>query len=245
MGCPYTLRGYGMFQKKIPGEGKKKAETWTFEKVPGGSHFTAWLAGPTEWVEVHHIGVSKPCHWEITGGRKECPHCRRKPRKDLVGYVPLYRENGKPVVVLVPEYSADIIRRIQLHDAVRVMRGTTRGDAVSVTKLDKGERYKPATAERSGPVGLEGWLLRFWRETELEAWFRDNGMSPAKPAEELPASDGKTVPATLDLARAAGKAELQAIAPHVRNRLKAKVSEFADGIGEVPDVERNGHHKPR
>ncbi len=234
-----------MFQKKSPGEGKRRQETWTFEKVPGGSHFTGWIAGPPQWVDVHHIGVSKPCHWEITGGKKDCPHCRKKPRKDLVGYVPLYRDSGKPVVVLVPEYAGDILRRIALHDPVRVMRGSTRGDAVAVTKLDKAERYKPANAERADPANLEAWLLLFWRETELAAWFRDNALSPVKPTDIVIPPVAKTVPATLDLSREAGKAELQAIAPEVRNRLKVKATEFAEGIGEVPEVERNGRHKPR
>lgn len=231
-----------MFKSADPGGGKRRPASWSHEKLKGGGVVSGWKAGEVVWVWVHYVGRSVPCHHEMTGGDKPCPWCAKRPRVDLVGYLPMYDLSGKPLVVIVQEYSRDILAGIKLHEPVVVRRGKERGDPVCVG-ADKGRaKYAPSSPARLDPADIRSWLLRLWKDDVFAGYWS-----------EMPRDD---IGPALDRAKAAVVEERDATR-ELANRIKEKLrirettaddngpSLIGDVLPLVPKPSRNGTHADR
>jgi hypothetical protein len=129
----------------------------------------------------------------VTGGELECPVCTALNVPEEVGYQPLYRQNdGKPVMVIVHEYSREQIDPLTFHQRVVVGRGESITDAVFILPaLVKEPRYHSRLPERNREADLTDTLLRLWRIPELTAWHErnapksDNALSVTPPPRPL------------------------------------------------------------
>lgn len=167
---------------KDPGKERRPA-SWHFEKLKGEGWFNAWIAGPVVGVYVHHMPPSKPCRWIMTDAQIECPLCKVRPRTEWKGYVPLYSDSGKPVVVMIPEAMKGHVEAIGTHEPVRVSRGSGKCDTVAIHKAKWSDRYVSGKTERAYPALIDGWLFVLWGDAVLSEWYHARVIDPgARPA---------------------------------------------------------------
>jgi len=166
------------------GGGTPKRTHWTYVRTEGGAKpWQAWIAGPCHWYQCHGKGKTKPCLRWMTCDILACPRCEAGQQSEETGYQPLYREaDGKPVMVIVHEYSRESIDRLKLHASVHVGRGEDKSDGVWIAPTLKQERYTSSLPERLRPADLTCSLLKLWGIPELVEWFVRMDESEPKPA---------------------------------------------------------------
>lgn len=211
-------------RQSTPGEGGKKARThFSYVGTDAKRPWFAYVAGPCMWYECHTVGKSQPCLLEATDGELECPRCHEIKPTESIGYQPLYRAaDSKPVVVIVHEYSREIVDALPFHRRVLVKREPGVGEGVSVTvTLDATPKFITTLAEKSRPQQPIESLLRMWRYPQLIVWHnetegttfpvchtppqkkaRQPKEAPAAPAPEVPAGNmGETAMEALEKIR--------------------------------------------
>lgn len=199
-----------------------KVAPWTHEKLKGGGTFKAWKAGACRWVWVHFKSVvSKPCHSAISKGALECPHCGGKPT-EMIGYLPLYTDNGKPVVVICRDYSREVVDPIPVFDPVVVSRGKAQWCAMEVQAQQWASRaFASNDPTRKRAADIRPWLVyTLWQQRALVDYFLK--MEATKPVVEVetPAPAPDRTPEDRAQRRREGKAEMEAGAKLLKNRIK-------------------------
>lgn len=159
-----------------PGRGGKPTRVhWTYVSTEAGSknHWSAHVAGKCHWFTCHEAGRTKPCLDAITQGVLSCPFCAQLLETKEVGYQPLYRESdGKPVIVIVHDYSREIIDRLNFHERVLIGRGVGITDAVYIVPSSvQTPRYKSTLPERNKPADATESLLRMWKISQLTEFY--------------------------------------------------------------------------
>jgi hypothetical protein len=174
-----------MFRKKEPRK-EDKTLNWDHEKVEKGKFFNAWIAGEMVGVLCHWSYRSIPCYYELTDGKLGCPHCQTKPILHWCGYLPLYRDTHRPTVVVIREVSRRSVELLKTHAAVRVAREEKDGSAITVVPSKWANSFSPPK-DFSGPPDIRRWLLRFWKEKDLEAFVLANPvLDGAAPSSDPP-----------------------------------------------------------
>lgn len=235
-----------MWERKQPRGTKSPASCWTWTHLKTGGVLNGHLAGPVEWIVTHWHYRSLPCYTDVTDKRLECPHCKAGHRMGELGYVPIYREDGRPCVVGIPSYNAAGLHGVGLGEAVKAFRGKERGDPIVVMR-NKGVPNISVGPEGSRPVAdIREWLVRLWRDETLKEFFARGPLADAD-------ADTAILRRAAETRRAAEEAARDvpgAIARRIRvtppavdgDRGPALMGDVIDGIG-LP--ERNGRHKPR
>jgi len=168
-------------RKGTPGQGGQvRADSFSYTSVAPGlkGWFTAWLAGPIYWCQVHEHTQkqpgTKPCLDWITDGALRCPRCRPLVVPTWVGYVPLYREQDhKPVIVIIHESVMDLVAGLSYPVPVIVGRVDAQS-SVFVRRNEGGAVFKTDNSARRRPVDVTRDLLCMWRIAELDRWLLDN-----------------------------------------------------------------------
>lgn len=160
-----------MLPRRLPGEGEKCAKTWQYEKVEGGTSFSAWKTGDCFWCETHHVGQSKPCCAIMTNGAIPCSVDHGHYPLKWLGYLPLVRETGQAVVVVVQGYSLEQVEALPLGVELTVKRDKGRNKPVQLVKTIQARSFKGFESRRVVPAEFESWLLRFWSEPSLLSFF--------------------------------------------------------------------------
>lgn len=169
-----------------PGHGGKRPRThFSYASPHNGKNFSAWMAGPCHWYACHTKGKSQPCLHEMTDGELTCERCEQGHGVEVIGYVPLWRElDGKPVMVIVHDYTREAVDCLRLHQRVLIGRGEDGSDGVYVIPAIKPEpRFQTTIADKMKPADLTETLLRVWRLPDLVAWYEQtHGARPSRPA---------------------------------------------------------------
>lgn len=225
-----------------PREGGQDRRTWSVLKVKPGTALAqnGWIAGPAVWAYTHYRFRSLPCHTELTGGKLECPYCKVIGLPKVQGYLPLYSEIGKPLIVVVQEYARAVVDRLPLYSPVRVRRQDDKWAQTVVEPARWTDKdWRPASGEPA-PADVGPALLVIWKDAALINWFgkhqatSDNGLSTPPPVRQ--------VAADLETAREQGAAELDKITRKVRERLKAR-DKTPPTIGDcLPSLNGDGSH---
>lgn len=168
---------------------KPRREHWTYTGTPNGTTWHAYIAGPCLWLDCHTKGRTKPCVRCVTNGEVPCHVCNAFNEPVETGYQPLYREcDGKPVVVIVHEYSRDIISSLKFHARVVVGRGRVQSDPLFIQRsMNQEPRYTTTIPHRLRPADPTESLLTTWKLPELTAWYyskktrSDNAVSLPEP----------------------------------------------------------------
>jgi len=231
-----------MFPKKDPRK-DGRAINWDVDPVEGGSTFNAWIAGDMIGVLCHWIYRSVPCHFELTNGALSCPHCKTHPAIHWNGYLPLYKESHRPTVVVIREVSRANVEKLTVYSPVRVGRGKKKGSAITVVESTWSKRFVPPRGEKL-PPDIRRWLLRLWKDDELEKWVTANPVKDPTGAEMIDkliaADEGNERPLP------ASRLERQVLEKLLRTEGHAAAADkVLPTIGDcLPSV--NGHHrKPR
>lgn len=234
-----------MFAKVQPGKEPKRPSGWSNEPLKGGGVMRGWLAGDPVWVWLHKLRYSKPCRLRITDGKLSCPLCGGPKPTELRAYVPIYREDGKQVFVIIPEYNADGLAGVQLHHAVKAFRGRETADPIRVVRDKTTPDYKPPHPGRKDKVDIEPSLLRIWGDDELTRFF---GLNPA---------EEKTAPETTEPAEQPAEKPQSRIDPDTLKRYQewvrgnsevtraAEPPTVGDCLPPVPAPSANGKHRKK
>lgn len=178
-----------------PGGGGRRASThFCYVRTPNETNWNAWIAGPCHWFDCHTRGRTKPCVHAMTKGEVACRCAGTGEGCEEIGYQPLYREvDAKPVMVIVHDYTREIVDALKLHQRVLVGRGSEQSDGVYLTAALRAEpRYQSTLASRLQPADLTGTLLKLWRIPELVVWYNqthgagDDPIEHAAPPRSVP-----------------------------------------------------------
>lgn len=134
----------------------------------------AWCAGPCMWFLCHPSKRSKPCVRLMTNGKVECSRCATDVLPQVLGYLPLYREvDARPVMIVLHEYTREVVDKLRLHQRVIVGREDSQSDGVYVAPaLTQNPVFQSTLKERQRPADLTETLLRIWNLPELTKWYR-------------------------------------------------------------------------
>lgn len=174
---------------KTPEKGQG-GRTFTHDKVSDGDERRGWLSGDVH-VLVMHVGKgrSKPCERALVGCAcdKTCPQFGRPTEE--IGFVPLRRDDGRPVCVLVRKAKIDFVAHMRAGSTVVWGRMPDRFEGVYVRAALK---ELPWANYFSGKPDddLGYWLPMFLGTPHLadamRAWFASEECQPVV-TEPLPA----------------------------------------------------------
>lgn len=209
--------------------------TFTHDKVSDGEERRGWLSGDVH-VLVMHVGKgrSKPCERALLGCTcdKTCPQFGRPTEE--IGFVPLRRDDGRPVCVLVRKAKIDFVAHMRAGSTVVWGRMPDRFEGVYVRSALK---EMPWSNYFSGKPDddLGYWLPLFLGTPHLadamRAWFAadecqpvvtDTLPTPVEPVRLEPLA------ATAD-ADPAMRAELSAALDKTLDKLRAKQARLRVG----------------
>lgn len=230
-----------MFPIQDPSKKDRKPLPWTILKMVGVKEKKCWLAGETIWVETHHNNVSLPCWWIMTQGKLECPLCKKKPRIDWTGYVPLYDEGGAPVVAVVRESARARLLECRVHDPVAVKKGADKFDKTCVVPMNWAQPWNPGRDGGRGEVDLREWLLvTVWGQDALTDFFR------AHPCREKLPTNHASDTAVSQQGEGVADAKDEAEKEYLRRVQGGGPRKDAPTIGDVTDrlvrEKAGGHH---
>lgn len=103
---------------------------WRFDNVPQDTTRAGWLAGPCHGLVCHTSRQTKPCYRLLLGGDAVCDGCAKGWKAEYFGYVPVRREDGKPLVLGIHEAQFWPLDAIPL--GARIVWGRNKGEAEGV-----------------------------------------------------------------------------------------------------------------
>jgi hypothetical protein len=151
--------------------------------------FNAWMAGEPYWAEEAHEHTdadpgTKPCLNWLTDGAVKCVRCRRGRPVTCIGWVPLYRElDGKPIIVIVHEHVADLLKGI-VHPQYVLVGRVDNKSSVFIKKSESNLVMRTDKDSRKRRIDVVPDLLTMWGLPELNEWLR--GQQPGQVQEEEP-----------------------------------------------------------
>lgn len=152
---------------------RNKPLHFQYVTVERGEPFEAYLAGPIWWGFLHMTKPSKPCVFELTGGKIECRFCGTTRIPIMKGWIPLYRRiDGLPMCACVDEALRDNLDGLKLHTKVQVGRGKGKGVGVwCAACLNQEPVYSSTLPERQQPADISHSLITMWNMPEVTAFF--------------------------------------------------------------------------
>jgi len=236
-------------RKGSPGGGSgQRLESFCYTSVTHGlkGSFSAHLAGEPYWCEEAHeyhdrLGPTQPCvHW-MTNGEVSCARCRKQPRAVCLAWVPLYRcEDGQPILVIVHETAADLMKGLHYPDHVVVGRVTAKS-SVYVKATTEREKFTTSNELRKRPVCIDEQLLNLWKLPELNAWLQSQGAAIRAHkvnAAEVETESSGSVPLKTERLASYFDAEAEKL-----KEAEERARRNAEFIREKGANKSNGHHK--
>lgn len=174
MGVPCTKPG----GEDVATKGKPRREGpgalhWWVDRLPGGKWRHGWIAGDTHGLEMHCSRSSKPCVRILTGDdNARCPGCESGLGHRWMGYVPVWRHDGRPMMVIIYEHMEEAVGRLKLHTHIRYGREEGVGESMWIKGEEAGPVWQTTIPEKLKPADLAPSLCTLWRMPELLPWLR-------------------------------------------------------------------------
>jgi len=175
----------------------------------------------------------------LVGDHAKCPGCDANVEIKELGYVPLYRQDGKPMFVVVQSYIFETLDVLKLHTHVEWGREKAKGEGIWVRKSELNRPWHSTIPAKMRPADLTEALCKVWRMPELLAYARawllpsDNGVSPA------PAEKPATVLAQVHEIEDRARAELRAV---MKRQFPLRKGEPQMVEDLMPEPSANGKH---
>lgn len=157
---------------KAPETGSRGV-TYLFDKCSDGRERRGWISGDVHVLTCHvGRGRTKPCERILLGTNAPCPGCEERRAVEEVGYVPLRREDGRPVCVLIRKTTIAFVAKFKRGSSVVWGREPERFESVYVRPALKEQRWEHYFDY--GPNDDMGyWLPLFFSTPHLAAAMRD------------------------------------------------------------------------
>ena len=215
---------------------------WGHDKVPKGEERTGGLAGDVHCFPCHSSKATKPCLKAIVGKEAPCPGCDANTPVKQLGYVPVYRHDGKPMIVVVQDYSFEYLDKLKLHQFISWGREKGNGEGVWVKKNDLNRPWTSAIPAKMRPADITEALCKIWRLQEwvgfVRLWVGEAHAPPPPPPPPPPANIVEAVHQAEDKHRD----ELRRL---MRSQFPLRKSESQTLEDLLPEPSANGRHKKR
>lgn len=109
--------------------------TWLHDKCSNDADRRGWIAGDIHVFTCHSSKASKPCRRFYLGESTTCVGCEMGIKVKPLGYLPIWRWDGKPVLVIIQQHSFDSVGAYKLHTPVQWGRVDDVGEGVWVKPL--------------------------------------------------------------------------------------------------------------
>jgi len=147
---------------------------WTHERLGAGESRSGWIAGDVHTVYCHCSKRSKPCLKHLLGSRTECPGCDAEMSVKPLGYLPLWRYDGKGVVVVLRDHQFEPVGKLKLHTYVTYSRLKGAGESIQVAENPAQRIWETTLPEKRKAVDLCRWLCVMWQLPHVEAALRES-----------------------------------------------------------------------
>lgn len=229
-----------MASRGRPPRGAKPGASWLHDRCPVGHVGCGWIAGDVHGVIMHPSKSSKPCRREYCGENAVCEFCDRLNVPEWLGYVPLYRHDGRGVVVIIREHQRESVSALPLHCNVTWSRAAGRGESVAIAPREKQVSWFSTLPEKRVPASLALWLPKLWRMPDMAAMcLQEFGSHEA----------GVTAPLEVEPYTGPQSTGMVPPPPLIDHALRRRLGQMAGksepaSVGDVlDDIARNG--KPR
>jgi hypothetical protein len=160
---------------------------WDHEKLDQVKSFHAWKAAQMVGVHCHWLYRSIPCYEILTKGALKCPYHDKAALLHWNGYLPLYRDNNRPTIVIIKKINRDTVARIPIHAPVLVSRAEKRGSSIHVGEKSWAKMWlKPK--DWQAPPDITRALLTWWKEPALTEYLLAQAGKDVAPASDKPLS---------------------------------------------------------
>ncbi len=169
-----------MFESRKPRGQRSTVPYWNTIKLAPGKQWLGWRAGPTVGVESHWQFGCRVCRGDLTDGALACPMCTAlewrpgttRPTR-FRAYMPLWDEAGVRTVAIISETYFRLSEEVKPAGRCVVTKILSRGCPLRVDPRPDMDRPGFLSGAERQPQDLRPWLLRVWKDAELEAWVRE------------------------------------------------------------------------
>lgn len=200
-----------------------------------------WLAGDVHVLEMHvGRGKSRPCEQLLLGAGTHCPGCAENRPVEEIGWVPLRREDGRPVCVLIRKATIPFVAQMEKGGAVYWGRAEGRFEGIGITP--RPERVKWENYFTGMPNDDMGYWIPLYLQTPhlaaamRQLWRAGECQPVVTPAEPLPAP---VVVSVLPAPAPAQSPDREQLVGEEYNRV---VEAITRKTRRMRDPERNGQH---
>lgn len=158
---------------KTPGRGDGIG-TWSHDKVPAGSERYGWIAGDVHVFTCHSSRASKPCRRHYCGEMHDCVGCVTGIPVKPLGFVPLWRWDGKPTVIIIQEHHFEHVGMMGLHDRVIWGREKGHGEGVWVKTHPIQTKWETTIPAKRMPVDIVWACCVLFGMPDMERVLRDS-----------------------------------------------------------------------
>jgi hypothetical protein len=156
---------------KTPGMGDPIG-SWSHDKVQGGKERSGWLAGDVHVIQCHSSRASKPCRKHYLNNDADCAGCAHGiPVKEL-GYVPLWRWDGTPTIVVIQDHHTEQVGNLDLHTHVFWGRAEGLGEGVYIKPSNLPRKWESTIREKMMPVDITRGCCVLFGMLDLEQILR-------------------------------------------------------------------------
>ena len=147
--------------------------TYLHDKCRDNALRKGWLAGDVHVLEMHvGRGKSRPCEAILLGAGQQCPGCAECRPVEAIGWVPLRREDGRPVCVLVRKATIDFVAQIERGSAVYWGRAEGRFEGVGITPRVEKVRWEMYFSGQPTD-DMSYWIPQYLATPHLAAAMRE------------------------------------------------------------------------
>jgi len=183
-------------------EEENRETHWTHDKCPGGTERTGWIAGDVHVIPCHISRATRPCLSRVCGKGVRCAPCTKHQYPTPTGFLPVFRDDGKPLFLIVYEHQFDRIEPLKFGAWVRWGRERGAGETVWVRAEAGGSRWVSSLPDRNQPADLTRTLCLIWDMPELRSPLLAYLNRPCQPAVTPPAeSIADEIPGTPEWVR--------------------------------------------
>jgi hypothetical protein len=158
------------FPAADPRKGGSGGVRFTFHTLCAKEKCRGHKAGEMVAAMTHHFKASKPCMDWLTNGEVPCV-LHQSCRLDWLGYLPIYHESGRPVIVGMREYNIAAVAEIKVGSPLMIVKGDEKHSAIAVFPAPTLGKYQTGRPGPLQPVDITDKLIELWNVPELSAWW--------------------------------------------------------------------------
>jgi len=153
---------------------RNQVPNWEHVKVSSGKAWHGWLAGPVWGGPTHYMDRTRGCRSALTNGALKCWCDEVELETRWRGYAPLWDADGVRWVAILGERFGRSAMELKHGEPVAVQKLAVRGSPIRVCSIKPTTTPPRLSKADQKPQDIRRWLLRIWKDEELEQWVSDH-----------------------------------------------------------------------